>query len=112
MMFRLLVFILALALLPASALAGPRAVAAGSFPAADGSEIAVARSSGKIAGRVLTTKRCLRGAMLQGLCSAEIGLPVTVVVATANTVRVAYENASSTMAGVSPGCLVGPPRSC
>lgn len=111
-MFRLLVFILALALLPASALASPRAFAAGSFPAADGSEIAAVRTSGKTAGSVLSTKRCLRGAMVQGICTAEIGLPVTVVVATANTVRVAYEIASSKMAGVSPGCLVGPPRTC
>lgn len=111
-MFRLLAFILALALLPASVLASPRAVAVGSFPAADGSEIAVVGSSARSAESFMSTKRCSRGAMMQGICSADIGLPVTVFVATANTIRVAYEKASSTMAGVSPGCLVGPPRSC
>lgn len=112
MMFRLLVLVLALALMPTSLIAGPRAVVAGSLPAADGSENAVMRSSGKTGGaeELLSAKRCKRGAL--PACGADLGLPVNILPATATATGVRYDSASPTMTGVSPGCLVGPPRPC
>lgn len=109
-MFRLLVFVLALALLPTSLLAGPRVAA--SYPAADRSAQTVATMPGTTVAAAVAGKRCMRGALPSLSCTADIGLPVTIVLATAGVVADGSERSSPTMAGVSPGCLVGPPRSC
>lgn len=110
MMFRLLVFVIALALLPTGLLAGPRTSAF--HPSAQPSGQTVATVPGATGATAVAGKRCLRGAVPSLSCGADIGLPVTVVLATATAVTDGFERASPTMAGISPGCLVGPPRSC
>lgn len=113
-MFRLVVFILALAMLPTGALAGPRPLAAAPFSTADNGGQPITSVSGKIGASTtaVSAKRCMRGALPSAFCKAEIGLPVAIVETTARAVKVGYEIASPTITGLSPGCLVGPPRSC
>ena len=112
MMFRMLIFVIALALLPTSLVAGPRFAV--SLPTADasGQSVVTAPGTTKAAGIVVSGKRCLQGALPSIACGADIGLPVSIVLATAATVATGFERYPPAMAGVSPGCLVGPPRSC
>ena len=113
-MFRLLVFMVALALLPTSLLAGPRPFVAAPFSSVDDAGQPIASVSGKTAASAtaVSGKRCMRGALPSVSCSADIGLPANDVATTAIGLTVGYESSSSTIAGLSPGCLVGPPRSC
>jgi hypothetical protein len=113
MMFRLLVFLVALTLLPTSLLAGPRALAVAPYPAAGASRQLVVADAGKTAAAVVVSgKRCKRGALPASVCGADTGLPVAVVSTPAAAARVEFETGPSPMAGLPPACLLGPPRSC
>ena len=111
-MFRLLVFVIALALLPTGLLAGPRIAAPFSGPNASGQPVATVAAETGASATAASSKRCKRGGLPSSACGADIGLPVALAFTTVATVTVGFERSSPMMAGVSPSCLVGPPRSC
>lgn len=108
MLFRCLAVFLALVLMPTSLLAGPRAP----FHPAAGQPVATAPGQAAATAAAGVSKRCMRGALPWLSCSADIGLPVTIVLATAAGAADGFEPFSPAKAGISPGCLLGPPRSC
>jgi hypothetical protein len=112
MMFRLIVFLIALALTPTSLLAGPRTVAPTLYSAALSSDLPVVNGSGKTISAVIVvaSKPCSRGALPLAPCAPDIGLPASGVAATATFTGVGFECITPVMAGLSAGCLVGPPR--
>jgi len=112
MMFRLLVVLIALALLPTSLFAGPRITAPLSSADASGQPIATVSAKTGTSAAAASSKRCKRGALPSSSCGADIGLPVTVAVTSAAAAGVGFERSSPMRTGLSPRCLVGPPRSC
>jgi len=112
MIFRLFVFLVALALTSTSLLAGPRTVAAMPYQTAAAADLPIMSMSGKTisAAIVVSGKPCMRGALPLGSCAPDIGLPAGTADATSTALKVGFESSTSTMAGLSVGCLVGPPR--
>lgn len=106
---RLLIGLLALALLAAGSFAGARSGFAAARVAAP--EPAMLHASGPTEGAVVTAGTpCTRGGTAAGGCSTEQGLPVQVAGSERLPAGIGVECASRPMAGHSPGCLVGPPR--
>lgn len=111
MMFRLIVFLIALALTPTSLLAGPRTVAT-PHSIGQGLDLPAMSVSGKTIGAVIVAagKPCSRGALPLAPCPPDIALPASGVAATVSAARAGFECDMPAMAGLSAECLIGPPR--
>lgn len=108
---RLLICLLALALIATGTFAGARSALAASLAANPAPAMLHATGMTERTA-VATVKLCKRGAAVALSCGMDQALPVKVAGSDPMPGGGGFERPSQSMTGLSPGCLVGPPRTC
>ena len=107
---RLFIALLVVALMPASFSAAARPIAAAQPLPVERSTVLSALGESDAAMTVATWKRCQRGPSGFSSCGPDIGLPVAYCAKDGPAFPPTFEDVGCPMAGLTPSCLVGPPR--
>ena len=107
---RLLIALLVVALMPASFSAAARPIAAAPPLPVERSAVLSASGKSDAAMTVATWKRCKRGPSGFSSCGPDIGLPVAPCANDGPACPPVFDDAGCPLAGLTPPCLVGPPR--
>ena len=114
MIRHLLVCLLTVTMLSASILGVPQVAFAAPAPMAKvgaASPVLLVPGEDELLAVAAPAKRCKRGATPSSRCGADIGLPVFFRGIAEAACAAGIEMRSRTITGLSPACLVGPPRS-
>ncbi|MEX0404835.1 hypothetical protein ABGN05_04060 [Aquibium sp. LZ166] len=107
---RILIALLVVALMPASLSAAARPIAAAQTLPVERSAVLSAPGESGAAMTVAAQKRCQRGPSGFSSCGPDIGLPVAPCANDGPACPPVFDDAGCPLAGLTPPCLVGPPR--